>query len=537
MSELKTRMNFSNIQIVILLSILISISIIIRISILPSELPIYQDGEVYFWYANDMNILKEIPIWEKNTFPNTLWPTILSGFFSIISSDNFIDYMTLQRILSLSLSVLTVIPVFFLCKKFVDARYAVIASCLFLFEPRLIQTSLNGLTEPLFLLLGSISILLFMNKKMFWVIVSFGVLALFSLTRYEGLVLIIPFSIMFFWKYRNKKYLTYYFIGIIIFLTIILSINSLENRAFENSTFGHLVSGGNYYIGNVELENECPINDKMISCTEFWEEKNVAKNSRTLSGIFNLIINMVKYYGWITIPLFFIFIPIGLYKFFQNRNFEKWTVLICAIFMLIPAFYAFSRDFQEVRYLYIQIPFLCIIAATSIEFFGEKIKKPKIMIFIFLTGIILTGGIFFYDQTLVNYELEVEYFEISKKINVMMTVSNEIFPADNYIRSGTIAGLDEFPVLRNSFDYFSMVMIPNDDHDSLEELIQFGKENGLKHLVIDTDGDGINYLYDVFNNEEKYPFLEKIYDSRSDGFTYHVKFFKINYDEFRKYYE
>ena len=196
MSELKSRQIFSNIQIVILLSILVSISIIIRISVFPSELPIYQDGEVYFWYANDMNILKDFPMWDKNTFPNTLWPTVLSGFFSVISSDNFVDYMTMQRSLTLGLSVLTAIPVFFLCKKFVDARYAIIASCLFLFEPRLIQNSLNGLSEPLFLLLGTLSILLFMNKKLIWVIVSFGILALFGLARYEGLVLIIPFSIM-----------------------------------------------------------------------------------------------------------------------------------------------------------------------------------------------------------------------------------------------------------------------------------------------------------------------------------------------------
>ena len=84
MSELKTTTNFSNIQIVILLSILVSISIIFRIVVFPFELPIYQDGEVYFWYANDMNILKDFPMWDKNIFPNTLWPTVLAGFFSVI---------------------------------------------------------------------------------------------------------------------------------------------------------------------------------------------------------------------------------------------------------------------------------------------------------------------------------------------------------------------------------------------------------------------------------------------------------------------
>ena len=306
-------------------------------------------------------------------------------------------------------------------------------------------------------------------------------------------------------------------------------MDSLENRTFENSTFGHLIAVGNYFNKNVELQDSCEVNDEMINC--------ISENSRTMYDVFfSSIFNMIKYYGWLTIPLFFVFLPFGLYQVFKNRNFEKWTLFICAIFMLLPAFYAFSRDFEEIKYLYIQIPLLCVVAAITIESVIEKIKKPKIMMVIFFSGIILVGSIFYYEEVSVNYDLEREYYEISKKINTMMMVSNEIFPADNYIRSATIAELDKFPVLRNSFDLFSLKMIPNNEHDSLGELIQFGKENGLKYLVIDTDGDGVNYLYDVFNNEEKYPFLEKIYDSRSDGFTYHVKFFKINYDAFNKYY-
>ena len=523
MSELKTATNFSNIQIVILLSILVSISIIIRISIFPSELPIYQDGEVYFWYANDMNILKDFPMWDKNTFPNTLWPTVLSGFFSVISSDNFVDYMTMQRSLTLGLSVLTAIPVFFLCKKFVDARYAIIASGLFLFEPRLIQNSLNGLSEPLFLLLGTLSILLFMNKKLIWVIVSFGILALFSLARYEGLVLIIPFSIMFFWKYRNKKYLIHYLIGITIFLTIIFSMDSLENKTFESSTFGHIFAGGNYFNENIELQNKCDVDDETANC--------VSKNSRTLYDVFfSSAFNMIKYYGWLIIPLFLIFIPVGLFKFLENRNFEKWTILICMAFMLIPAFYAFARDFQEIRYLYFQIPLLCCIAAFSVKFFSEKINRTKLVFVLFLSVIILVGGIFYFEQTSLNNEQEKEYFEISKKINLTMDVSNDLFPADKYIRSAKIAGLNEFPVLRNSFDIFSLKVISIHEKETLDEFLEYAKENNLEYLAIDDDGDGVEFLYEIFHNETDFKFLEKIYDSQNDGYNYHVKFFRINYN-------
>jgi len=38
------------------------------------------------------------------------------------------------------------------------------------------------------------------------------------------------------------------------------------------------------------------------------------------------------------------------------------------------------------------------------------------------------------------------------------------------------------------------------------------------------------HLRDIFNHENKYPFLVKEYDSRENGFNYHVKLFKIDYD-------
>ena len=549
MSELKTAINLSNIQIVILISILVLISIIFRIVVFPFELPIYQDGEVYFWYANDMSILNDFPGWEKDRFPNTLWPTLLSGFFSIINSNNFIDYMVLQRILTIGISSITVIPIFFLCKKFVDPRYAVIGSSLFLFDPRLIQNSLNGLTEPLFLLLGTISILLFLSKRMIWIFTSFGILALFALTRYEGLVLIIPFSIMFFWRYRSRKYLIRYLICITIFLTIIFSVDFLKNETIDNSTFVYLFAGStNIAKGNVELQNGCNVDDEATDC--------ISKNTKTFFGIFySTISNIIKYYGWMLVPLFLVFIPIGLFKFLKNRNFEKWTIIICMIFMLLPAFYAFSRDFQEMRYLYIQIPLLCVIASLSIKFFSEKINREKIVITLFLSCIILTGGIFYYDQVYVDNKQEKEYFEIAKKINSTMKVTNEIFPADKYIRSAKIAELSEFPVLRNSFELFSLKVISIDEtcnniehslcfknkisideKETLREFLEFAKENDLGHLVIDDDGDDVKFLYDIFHNENNFKFLEKIYDSTNYGFEYHVKFYKIDYEIVEEYY-
>ena len=37
-------------------------------------------------------------------------------------------------------------------------------------------------------------------------------------------------------------------------------------------------------------------------------------------------------------------------------------------------------------------------------------------------------------------------------------------------------------------------------------------------------------MQEIFFEEEKYNFLEKVYDSKKHGFNYHVKVFKIDYN-------
>ena len=39
------------------------------------------------------------------------------------------------------------------------------------------------------------------------------------------------------------------------------------------------------------------------------------------------------------------------------------------------------------------------------------------------------------------------------------------------------------------------------------------------------------YLKEIYNNEEKYPYLIKEFDSKSLGYGYHLKVFKIDYEK------
>ena len=43
------------------------------------------------------------------------------------------------------------------------------------------------------------------------------------------------------------------------------------------------------------------------------------------------------------------------------------------------------------------------------------------------------------------------------------------------------------------------------------------------------------HLVDIFNHENNYQFLIKEYDSKENGFNYHLKVFKIDYDLYNEW--
>ena len=67
----------------------------------------------------------------------------------------------------------------------------------------------------------------------------------------------------------------------------------------------------------------------------------------------------------------------------------------------------------------------------------------------------------------------------------------------------------------------------------MNEFIDSGKNEGLTHIVADKNPNRPEFLKDVFKNEEKFPYLIKIYDSSEHGYEYHLKIFRIDYEKFQ----
>lgn len=93
---------------------------------------------------------------------NNGWSIFLSFWFYLIPLENVMNFMDLQRLISITISSLTAFPIYFyvkICKK----EYAIFASILFVFEPRIILNSIYGLSEPLFIILGISSLVFFLK--------------------------------------------------------------------------------------------------------------------------------------------------------------------------------------------------------------------------------------------------------------------------------------------------------------------------------------------------------------------------------------
>ena len=225
---------------VIYLSLIVVLGLAMRFYYVPTDLPIVSDGFFQFVYAAKTVFEGSLPIGYNTT--NTGWANFLSLFFGLSDTSDPFYLMQIQRSLSIILSTITIIPAFFIFRKFVNVRWALFGSILLVIEPRLLMISLEGINYSLFIFIFVLAIALFLKKTNISLFLSFGCIACATLVRYEGLLLLIPLSIMYFVKFNDKKSIIK-FLGMIFIIIIILApMSVLRMQATENicyeSVFG-----------------------------------------------------------------------------------------------------------------------------------------------------------------------------------------------------------------------------------------------------------------------------------------------------------
>ena len=511
MTDLKSNISIekNSKKIVFSLGLIIGIGLLARLFYFSQYVPGYSDDAiVYFWYANDIKILDQLP---NYLLSHIGWSIFLSFFFEVFSFDNFFDYIELQKMLSVLISVITIIPIYFLCNKFFGKGISLIGALLFAIEPRLIQNSLLGITESFYILLITISFLFILNSNRKLVFLSFGLIGITTIVRFESILLFLPISIYYFINSKSEQNIKRnYLFATIIFLLMLTPLIFLNTTSEEgNFVFNRINAELSYIEGDfIEEQESIP----------WYYDYNFE--------------NIVKFLSWSMIPIFIFFVPLGSILIFKKWKQNNIFIILMVVFTLIPGFYALLR-FADSRYLLPAYPMFCIISLFTVKWLSEKIHYKKSLYLILIALIIIPTIVFLETKVQVDTIHETEAIIIAENVIQKTEIINQYSPESKYVMIAKM-NQSEFPILSTEFDKMQLL----DFHaNSIEEYLTVGESMGLTHLVLDGKESIYRHIFfkNIFYNEDEYTYLSKIFDSSDLNFEYHVKIFEIDYDKFHEF--
>ena len=494
-------LNINKIETKLVFVIIFSIGLGLRLFYFPYELPLFADGMDNFTYATAINFYGNLP--NEWAPANIGWPIFSSFWFSLVDLDSSLDYMQFQRILSIILSSLTIIPIYYLCRKFFSSKISLVGAALFAFEPRIILNSTLGITEPLFILLGISSLIIFLRFSKKGILTAFALASFATIVRSEGIFLFITISILFFIKFKlSKEILKTYLPALIIFLLLLAPISMYKTEVSGNDAMFDRVVGATNQVISISNDN---------------------KDNQILEGIELFI----KYLGWIMIPIFLLFLPFGMIQLFRKKTKELNFILIFLVSSSIPILYAYVVQAQDTRYFYFLYPIFCLISLFAVETYVSKVKRKNVLIFFLIMGI-LVASVFFYEYKKIDYEKEMELNKIAQVISDKISGTNFHPNETKYIRATEIP--EKWPFLFFEEDH-KIKSISTINYNNLEKFVLNSKDD-LTHLIVNDDPNLPKFLQNVYYDEENYEYLNKIFDSKNQGFNHHVKVFEINFEKF-----
>ena len=500
------------------------ISFLIRSYYFEPGVSLTVDSLGYFFFAADITVLGHLP--ENYFLANNLWPIFSSLFFQLFQFENTIQYMDLQKQLSMILSTITIIPIYFLCRKFFEPKYSIIGALIFALEPRLIHNSMLGITESFYILLGTMTLLFFLSTNKKLVYLSFLFAALTAMTRSEGQILFFIISIVFFVRFRKEKMIIpKYLIALGIFVLTLAPMLSYQ----------------------LEIQNSDLIFGRASNTILYHtQDPSETGGESGLPFFIRGIENFSKFFVWDLIPIFIFFVPIGIFYLFKKPDFRKLTLILCGFGISIPAFYAYSIPLLDTRYLFMLYPIFCVISLFVIKKFSNHFKRKNILLGLIIIGIFLSSFIFLELKPSDNFQ-KFEAYQIAKEIVKEPKVMNSLYPEEHYIESAILPEKwndfrDLFLIERTDVWFIQcrdeckqpvrdsisnpITIISTDGYVSIEDYI---KENtNLTHIYIDQKTERPEFLNDIFENENQYEYLIKEFDSTDFGYNYHVKIFRID---------
>jgi len=496
---------------ILTLSIVMLFGLLLRVYFTPWHLPA-ESFDAFIFMIEGVD-------YSKGDFSNLshrfLWPMFLSVFFLIFRFDSYFEYMTLVRIISIVISTLSIPVLYIISKQFVGIKYAILATIFFTAEANLVENSIFGITEPMFILLGLLSFYFIIQKNERYFIFAFVFAGLAFDTRINGIVLILILIILSIIKIKNQRETSIktLSIGFLLLFVIVAPINLIYPVLEGNRVLP--------YVGDAVTT--------ISKGQEYYSTGELGGNSSS-DIIQNAIKNVIMNFFRITIPYLIILFPYGMFISLKNINYGKKTLFSVIVFSLIISIPQHTIS-NEYRNLFFLIPFLCIFSAITFEKLIDKIELKNIFLVLLILGLILISANFLRER----YDVDEEYF-VEKDNFGKYVASNLDGNITGNIRLEIIRNMINLKVTSYFFNEKLSLFDPGFPIDSMSELMNYCIQNKIDYLIIEQNE--VEKHFPIFHkiefNEDNLPFLKEIYDTeKSDYKKLRVKIFKINYEEYQ----
>ena len=533
---------------------IVSISIILKLYTTDFSFPLYSDPLAYGLAA----ISHTNGDFSQSSHRGIGWSVFVSIFYSFINSDNFLVYSNTIKILSLSIASSTIFLVYLLGRKFFSQKYSLVVATLFAFEPHLNYNSGFGLSEPLYHLAIIGAFYFIINKNTKFIILSLLLVGAVWWIRFNGIIFLAVLLIIYFATKRNSPNLyRNLFIGILIFLAVVSPMLYDRYEQFGDPFFNayspYIFTGSWEKIISIEVGHGQE--NQTTTAFDFIDENGFPSFIQTffLNGIYNILSVLWK----ISFPYLFILIPFGIIFSFRAFDQEKKTIFANWLFIILSLgslIITFSL-IPEKRYLFYIYPFLiilCVIPIQRVTEYGLSTfsftKKQKNVFLVLVLITVLALSIWFtlrYDQP--DPILENEKYRFSEYAikNFNGHSLREFGGSLDYMKfQYVLSSPESFKNCKVEFNkelcnydkdngYLQRITITG---NSVEEIVNKGENYDLKYIISNKQrNDFHGFIDDIYSNEEKYPYLTKIFDSTKEGFEkLKIKVFEIDYEKFNK---
>ena len=484
---------------------------------------------------------------------NPGWPLFLTPFISLLNSEHFLDYSNFARILTLTISTITIFPIYVLARKFFSEKYSVVAASLFAFEPHLNYNSGTPFSEPLVILILITTMIFILHDKTKYHYLAFVFAGFCWWIRLEAIYPVIAIILIYFVIHRSKPNSLRNFSLCMVFLLITISPLFIQRDLQFDDPF-YVWWGGTILAENF---SEHLISPEDAGITDFVEKHGVlGLMDRYVNGLANLFNVLFR----ILYPYLFILIPFGI--LFSLRPIEQklkhiktnWIMILSLIAVLAIPF----AIIEERRFLFALFPFVIILSTIPIQrvtnyglstfSFNERQKSVFLVI---VVGVVLLLSTTFtmkvgeFGYGLPNSVLEHEKIEFTKYlvenfdgrilhdedvVDYLVYVSLALDDNADFKEFKSPRGKDPYPDLYEP----GKVVWLQVNGKTIEELITNGETIGLKYIgILEKGSYFFPFMNDLYYNEEKYPYMEKIFDSNEMNYKeFKIKAFEIDYEKF-----